>query len=73
MPTSALREAVLNTVMHRDYAVLAPIQIRVYDNRLSIWNPGELPEDWLLGKLLGPKTRSPITQTSPTLSSGPVK
>jgi ATP-dependent DNA helicase RecG len=39
MPESALREAVLNAVVHRDYAVPAPIQIRVYRDRLRIWNP----------------------------------
>jgi ATP-dependent DNA helicase RecG len=54
MPESALREALLNAVIHRDYAVPAPIQIRVYADRLLIWNPGELPEGWSMEKLLGP-------------------
>jgi hypothetical protein len=46
MPEPALREAVVNAIVHRDCAVGAPIQIRVYAERLSIWNPGELPENW---------------------------
>jgi ATP-dependent DNA helicase RecG len=46
VPEEALREAVLNALIHRDYAVGAPIQIRVYRDRLEIWNPGELPEGW---------------------------
>ena len=52
-PGEALREAVLNAVAHRDYNNPAPIQIRVYDDRISLWNPGTLPFDWTLDKLLG--------------------
>lgn len=59
MPESALREALLNAVVHRDYAVPAPIQIRVYDERLRIFNPGSLPEGWTLEKLLGPHPSHP--------------
>ena len=33
-------------MVHRDYAVPAPIQIRVHDDRLPIYNPGSLPEGW---------------------------
>ena len=54
VPQEALREAVLNAVVHRDYAVVAQIQPRVYADRLHIWNPGELPKTWSLAKLLGP-------------------
>ncbi len=53
MPPSALREALLNAAIHRDYATPAPIQIRVYPDRLRIWNPGQLPEGWTMEKLLG--------------------
>lgn len=60
MPESALREVVLNAVIHRDYAVAAPIQIRVYADRLLMWNPGELPEGWSISKLLGPHPSEPF-------------
>lgn len=53
MPMPALREAVLNAVAHKDYAVGTPIQISVYPDKLMIWNPGELPRDWTFEKLLG--------------------
>ena len=59
MPEDALREALLNAVVHRDYAVAAPIQIRVYADRLQLWNPGELPDNWSLDKLLGQHPSQP--------------
>jgi len=40
-------------LVHRDYAVPAPIQIRVYEDKMRIWNPAILPEGWNLEKLLG--------------------
>jgi ATP-dependent DNA helicase RecG len=58
-PAEALREAVLNAVAHRDYANPAPIQIRVYDDRISLWNPGTLPTDWTLDNLLGTHASAP--------------
>jgi ATP-dependent DNA helicase RecG len=42
-PLEALREAVINAVCHRDYLGGANIQVRLYDDRLEIWNPGGLP------------------------------
>ena len=58
-PGEALREAVLNAVAHRDYSNPAPIQIRVYDDRISLWNPGELPPDWTLDTLTGQHASTP--------------
>ena len=53
VPLDAIREAVVNAVVHRDYTRPAPNQIRVYDDRLMLWNPGRLPEGWSLDKLTG--------------------
>ena len=41
-PVSALREMLLNALVHRSY-MGASVQIRVYDGKLSIWNEGLLP------------------------------
>lgn len=38
-----MREAVVNAVCHRDYLSAAAIQVRLYDDRLEVWNPGGLP------------------------------
>jgi ATP-dependent DNA helicase RecG len=50
-PLEAVREALINAVCHRDYAVPAEIQIRIYDDQLIIWNPGSLPPDLQLDDL----------------------
>ncbi|MBN2730582.1 MAG: putative DNA binding domain-containing protein [Bacteroidales bacterium] len=49
-PTAALREMLLNALVHRTY-MGATIQMRVYDDRLSIWNEGALPYDLSLEDL----------------------
>ena len=51
-PEEALREALLNAVAHKDYAGCTPIQIRVYGDRIRIWNEGQLPENWTIKNLL---------------------
>ena len=51
-PKEALREALLNAVTHKEYQGGAPIQIRVYDDKIMIWNEGRLPADWTIQNLL---------------------
>ncbi len=60
VPDGALREAVLNAIIHKDYAAGATIQIRVYADKLEIWNPGQLPPDWTVAKLLGRHSSQPF-------------
>jgi ATP-dependent DNA helicase RecG len=44
IPIAALREAVINAVVHADYSQRgAPIRIALFDDRLEIENPGLLP------------------------------
>lgn len=40
-PIPAIREMLLNALVHRNY-MGAPIQIRVYDDKINIWNDGTL-------------------------------
>lgn len=51
-PREALREALLNAVIHKDYATGNPVQISVYTNRLIFWNEGQLPLDWTVESLM---------------------
>jgi ATP-dependent DNA helicase RecG len=41
-PLPALRELVLNAVIHRDYLSPVDIQIKVFDNYITFFNPGNL-------------------------------
>ncbi len=51
-PPEALRELILNALVHRDYGSGVPIQIRVYEDRLRIWNNGFIPDGWTVQNLL---------------------
>jgi len=46
----AVREMLLNALIHRTY-MGSFVQIRVYDDKISIWNDGNLPERMNLEKL----------------------
>lgn len=43
IPPDAIRELVINAVVHRSYLDHGTIQVAVYDNRLEIISPGKLP------------------------------
>ena len=43
LPESALREAVVNAIAHRDYRSTANVQVYVFHDRLEIVTPGGLP------------------------------
>jgi len=44
-PLPAIREAVINAIVHRDYNDAGNIQIRIFDNSIEIWSPGYLPKE----------------------------
>ncbi len=45
IPLDALREAVVNAIVHRDYRIKGTsIYVRIYDDRVEIENPGGLPD-----------------------------
>ena len=46
-----MREAIINALCHRDYASVGTIQVRIFDDRLEVWNPGRLPHDITLAML----------------------
>lgn len=51
-PKDAVREALLNAIAHKDYSGCVPIQISVYNDKIIIWNEGQLPENWTVKNLL---------------------
>lgn len=45
LPDIAVREAVVNAIMHRDYQVAGPVQVEHSDTRMAVTSPG----DFVLG------------------------
>ena len=61
-PVPAIREMLLNALIHRNY-MGAHTQIRVYDDKFSVWNDGLLPEGISLDALKrthASKPRNPV-------------
>jgi len=42
-PAVAIKEILVNAVIHRDYSLNDDIHVRIYDNRIEISSPGKLP------------------------------
>ena len=59
-PMAALREALLNAIVHKDYSSSIPIQISVYEDQIVMWNAGQLPTGWTLDRLLGKHPSRPF-------------
>lgn len=51
-PEEALREAILNAIVHKDYTGTS-IQLSIYKDKLILWNEGKLPEDMNIKQLKG--------------------
>jgi len=49
-PVEALREILLNALVHRNY-LGSMTQMKVYDDRLTVWNAGSLPEELSIEQL----------------------
>ncbi len=43
-PLDAVREIVVNAIVHRDYRESSDSIIKIYDTRIEFFNPGKLPE-----------------------------
>ncbi len=63
-PVAALREMLLNALVHRDY-MGSNIQIRMYDDKFCIWNEGFLPEGLSLEAL---KRQHPSRPRNPIIA-----
>lgn len=38
-------EILLNAIVHKDYSSCNPIQISIYEDKMYIWNDGEIPSE----------------------------
>ncbi len=43
LPIQAVTEAIVNAVVHRDYASTGSVQVMLFKDRLEVWNPGHHP------------------------------
>lgn len=60
LPPDALREILLNAVMHRDYSHYSGyVAIAVFDDRIEIQSYGRLPSGITVAELLGPHKSKP--------------
>jgi ATP-dependent DNA helicase RecG len=66
IPETALREAILNAIVHKDYTSGSPVQISVYNNKIIIWNAGELPDKWTVEHL---KKKHPSIPFNPDIAN----
>ena len=43
IPEIAVRELLLNAIIHRNYHIRAPSKVAIYENRIEIFSPGSFP------------------------------
>ena len=72
IPMTAIREALVNSLIHRDFNNPKSNEIAIYKNRIEIFNPGEFPEgykpeDFIEGKE-GSMPRNPLIANTLYLS-----
>lgn len=59
-PEDALREGILNAIVHKDYSSGTPIQISVYPDHIVFYNSGQLPEHWTVEHLFEKHSSEPF-------------
>ena len=63
LPPDAVGESIVNAIAHRDYHSNASVEIRLFADRLEVWNPGALP---------GTLTLESLRVDHPSLPSNPL-
>jgi ATP-dependent DNA helicase RecG len=51
LPPEAVGEAIVNALAHRDYHSHGSVEVRLFADRLEVWNPGALPGNLTLDDL----------------------
>ena len=60
LPYDAVKEAIVNAVVHRDYTSNASVQVMLFRDRLEVWSPGGLPRGMTIGKLFAAHKSVPV-------------
>ena len=51
-PMDALREIIVNMIVHRDYMHYGDSSVKIYDNHIEFFNPGGLPDTITINQLV---------------------
>ncbi|UUX92199.1 RNA-binding domain-containing protein [Methanoplanus endosymbiosus] len=51
VPEIVFEELLVNALIHRDYFISAPVRIFIFDNRIEIISPGNLPKNLTVAKI----------------------
>jgi len=57
-PLEAIREIVMNMIVHRDYRSASDSIVKIFDNRIEFYNPGRLPDEITVEDLLNNRYKS---------------
>lgn len=63
LPPDAIAEGIVNAIAHRDYHSNASVEVRLFSDRLEIWNPGALP---------GTLTLDDLREAHPSVPNNPL-
>lgn len=63
LPIPAVTEAIVNAIVHRDYASTGSVQVMLFKDRLEVWNPGHLPKGVTIVKLNEEHESIPVNPT----------
>lgn len=63
LPPDAVGEAIINAIAHRDYHSNASVEVRLFVDRLEVWNPGSLP---------GTLTLDDLSRDHPSVPNNPL-
>lgn len=63
LPPEAVGEAIVNAIAHRDYHSNGSVEVRLFSDRLEIWNPGRLPH---------PLTPALLREDHPSVPNNPL-
>ncbi len=59
-PLEVIRELIVNSIVHRDYTQSSDTVIKIFDDKIEIFNPGKLPEGITIKKILSGEYNSII-------------
>lgn len=63
LPPDAVSEAIVNAIAHRDYYSNASVEVRLFADRLEVWNPGTMP---------GTLTLDDLREAHPSVPNNPL-